>query len=117
LQDKRIKARTNQEQQMWNRWEVVEADLDNDKTTPDNVVTFSDRARGRIRAIDGYELMPRASKEVNRTFYSHFPNPTDRHRIDDKTRRELRSWYRKYPTPQEQAQHPFDTYVPELSPY
>jgi hypothetical protein len=61
--------------------------------------------------------MPRASKEINRTFYSNFPNPRDRHKIDDKTRRELRSWYRKYPTPQKQAAHPFNEYVPDLSPY
>jgi hypothetical protein len=117
LQEQKNKAKTEKDQAMWDRWDIVEADLDEDKTTPDNVVTFSDRARGKIRAVDGYELMPRASKEVNRTFYSNFPNPRDRHRIDDKTRRELRSWYRKYPYPQEQADHPFNEYVPDLSPY
>jgi hypothetical protein len=80
-------------------------------------VTFSDRAKGKIRAIDGYEIMPRAAKEVNRSLYSDFPDPKDRHRIYDKTRRELRAWYRKYPTPKEQADNPFETWVPDRSPY
>jgi hypothetical protein len=97
LQNQKNKAKSEKDQAMWNRWDIVEADLDNDKTTPDNVVTFSDRARGKIKAVDRYELMSKTSKEINRTFYSNFPNPRDRHRIDDKIRRELRSWYRKYP--------------------
>jgi hypothetical protein len=53
---------------------------------------------------------------LGRTFYSNFPNPKDRHRIDDKTRRELRAWYRKYHSIQEQIDHPFETYVPDRSP-
>jgi hypothetical protein len=111
------KAKTDKEKEAWGRWGIQEADLDDNLATPDNVITFSDTKHGKIKAIDGYELMPRATKEVSRSFYSTFPKPEDRQRIDDKTRRQLRAWYRKYPTPDEQISHPFDKFTPELSPY
>jgi hypothetical protein len=117
LDDKKSKAKTQREQEMWNRWAIAEADLDANKETPDNVITYSDRLKGKIKAIDGYELMPQNVKESHRSFYSIFPNPKDRQRIDDKTLRVLKAWYRKYPTPAKQAANPFEDFKPKLSPY
>jgi hypothetical protein len=37
--------------------------------------------------------------------------------VDDKTRRLLKQWYRKYPLAKDQALNPFEDFVPELSPY
>jgi hypothetical protein len=98
LNSQKVKAKTDKEKEAWNRWSVVCADLDADKTTPDNVITFSDRARGKVKAIDGYELMPRRTKEINRAYYSQFPSAEERRRINDKDKRLLKAWYQKNPT-------------------
>jgi hypothetical protein len=81
------------------------------------VITYADRAKGKIKAIDGYELVPRKTKEINRAFYSQFPSAEDRKKIDAREKRTLRAWYRKYPTQELQQQHPFETFVPELNPH
>jgi hypothetical protein len=38
----------------WDKWGVVEADLDNNTDTRDNVIVYDDFAAGKIRSIDGY---------------------------------------------------------------
>jgi hypothetical protein len=67
--------------------------------------------------VDGYEIMPRQSKEVNRNFYSMFPTASDRERVGDKEKKLLRAWYRKYPTKAEQIANPIEKFVPAKSPY
>jgi hypothetical protein len=61
--------------------------------------------------------MPRRTKEINRAYYSQFPHNNERHKITDKDKRLLKAWYRKNPTQALQQEHPFETFVPELSPY
>jgi hypothetical protein len=116
LRSQKDKAKTEKEMEAWNRRSVVRADLDADKTTPDNVITFSDRARGKVKVIDGYELMPRRTKEINRAYYSQFPSAETLRKINDKDKRLLKAWYRKNPT-QAQLANPFEIFVFELNPY
>jgi hypothetical protein len=67
--------------------------------------------------VDGYEIMPRQSKEVNRNFYSMFPTASDRERVDTKQKKLLRAWYRKYPTKALQIANPIEVFVSVRSPY
>jgi hypothetical protein len=57
------------------------------------------------------------TKEINRAFYTQFPSADDRKKVNDKEKRLLKAWYRKYPTQAGQQAHPFETFVPELSLY
>jgi hypothetical protein len=117
LSQRIAKAKDEKEKAKWQQWAIQKADLDNNKNTPDNIITLSDKRKGKIRAIDGYELVPRETKEITRNYYQTFPRPEDRQTVDDKTRRKLKQWYRKNPTPAEQLAHPFESFEPSQSPY
>jgi hypothetical protein len=117
LRSQKRKAKTTKEKDTWARWSIAQADLDNDTNTPNNVITYSDKQLGKVKAIDNYELMPRISKEINQTFYTEFPTTKERQKLGDKEKKLLKAYYRKYPTPTQQQAHPFADFVPELSPY
>jgi hypothetical protein len=52
----KIQAPTLREKAGWDKWGVVEADLDNNTDTRDNVIVYDDFAAGKIRTIDGYGI-------------------------------------------------------------
>jgi hypothetical protein len=94
----------------------VEADLDNNPNTKDNVVVFSNKGLKKIKAIDGFEVIPGAKKENKRIEYSTFPDGEVRADVmNSKYRSDLKAWLRKYPTPEEQAKHPFDKFERPVS--
>ena len=99
----------------WEKWGVDKVDLDDNELTPDNVVVFSNKEAGRIKAIDGHEIVPRNKKETLRALYSDFPTREHRARIDPKERSRLKAYYRKYPTETQQEHHPIDEFVKEKS--
>jgi hypothetical protein len=117
LLDKQSKAKPGKEQEYWNKWGIHQADLDNDPSTPDNIITFSDVANGKIRAVDGYELMPRLTKEVQRGYYQALPTPKLRQQTTPEMKRLLRAYYRKFPTPEKQLQNPLKDFHPKPSAY
>jgi hypothetical protein len=90
----------------WQRWGVDELDLDDDPRTPDNVVVYSDKTAGKVKAIDGYHLESRQGKERKRAYYSDYPTREERQQVDPKERSRLKAYYRKYPTKSEQIKHP-----------
>jgi hypothetical protein len=57
-----------------NKWAVQAADLDNNPDTPDNILLFIDVTQGKVKAIDGYQLVPRERKELDRSFYGAPPD-------------------------------------------
>jgi hypothetical protein len=50
---------------------VVGADIDN-MIDPNNVITFSNKQKEKIRTIDEYNLIPRTTHETNWVFYTEF---------------------------------------------
>jgi hypothetical protein len=73
---------------------------------------FSDRDQGRIQAIDGYQLVPRERKEGQRAFYSNLPERESRQQADPAVKKFYKQYYNKYPTPQQQVEHPIEKFVP-----
>jgi hypothetical protein len=67
--------------------------------------------------VDGYEVIPRTTKEVQRSFYTALPTQAQRAKVDADTKRLLRQWYRKYPTLEQQQQNPFNDFAPTRSLY
>jgi hypothetical protein len=52
----KMQAPTVREKVGWDKWGVVEADLDNKISTRDNVIVYDDFKAGKIRTIDGYSI-------------------------------------------------------------
>jgi hypothetical protein len=96
----------------WAKWHVGRADLDDDKSTPDNVVMFSDRRQGIIKAIDGYQIVPTAQKEASRSYYNNMPDREARTQADPALKKFFKQYYRKNPTPALQAKNPVDEFRP-----
>jgi hypothetical protein len=97
------------------KWAVRTADLDDDPRTPNNVIMFSDRDQGRIQAIDGYQLVPRERKEGQRAFYSKMPEREARQQADPAVKKFYKQYYNKYPTPDKQAEHPIEKFIPSAN--
>jgi hypothetical protein len=68
-----MQAPTVREKAAWNKLGVVEADLDNNTDTRDNVIVYDDFAAGKIRSIDGYSIASGQKKVNQRNIYSAFP--------------------------------------------
>jgi acyl-CoA synthetase (NDP forming) len=99
-----------------NKYKVEEADLDNNPNTRDNVIVYSDRELGKIYSIDGYQLTSGQKKMNQRNIYSAFPIKEVRSDVVNSAHKtDLKAWLRKYPTPQRQRNHPFETFVREKS--
>jgi hypothetical protein len=99
----------------WQKWGVREIDLDNNVSTPDNVVLFSDQGVGKIRAIDGHYITQPQNKKAQRAYYEDYPTQADRKQIDPKEKSFLKAYYRRYPTRAQQLAHPMETFVQEKS--
>jgi hypothetical protein len=93
------------------------ADLDADPQTPDNVIVFSDKDVGRIRAIDGYSLTPYSRKQAQREFYGALPDPKERAKMRKEEVKKLKSYLSKNYTAEKQAKNPYDTYEVVQSAY
>jgi hypothetical protein len=61
---RRLQAPTAKEKAAWDKWAVVEADLDNSTDTRDNVIVYENYAKNKIRTIDGYGITS-GQKKVN----------------------------------------------------
>jgi hypothetical protein len=108
IQDRKAKAKPN-EKAIWDRWGVQEADLDANPDTEDNVIVFDDVQPGKVKAIDGYHFIPR-SKIEQRVFYNTFPQKSERKKISAEDKKLLRQYLRKYPTADEQQDHPIEEF-------
>jgi hypothetical protein len=69
----KMQAPTLREKADWDKWGVVEADLDNNTDMRDNVIVYDDFAAGKIRSIDGYGITSGQKKVNQRNIYSAFP--------------------------------------------
>jgi hypothetical protein len=99
----------------WKRYGVRELDLDNDPSTINNVVVYSDVGNQRIKSIDGYQLAPRNKKESLRVMYDVYPTKEDREvNFNPEVRKHYKAYFRKYPNPNTWGMHPFDQFVKEL---
>jgi hypothetical protein len=95
----KVDASGNQKQIDYiDKWAVEAADLDNNPDTPDNIVLFNDITQGKIKAIDGYQLVPRERKELDKSFYKALPDREVRQQTDKKMKKLLKQYYRKNPT-------------------
>jgi hypothetical protein len=54
LNKNRLQTQTAREKAAWDKWAVVEAGLDNNTDTRDNVIVYEDYPASKIRTIDGY---------------------------------------------------------------
>jgi hypothetical protein len=99
----------------WKRYGVQELDMDNDPSTINNVVVYSDVGNKRIKAIDGYQLVPRNKKESLRVMYDVYPTKEDREvNFNPEVRKHYKAYFRKYPNPNTWGMHPFNEFVKEL---
>jgi hypothetical protein len=94
------------------KWGIKTADLDDDEETPDNVIVFSDIEQGKIKAVDGYQLVPGVRKDVQRAFYSKLPDRVARQQTTPEVKKLYKQYYRKYPTPILQEGHPIQEFTP-----
>jgi hypothetical protein len=104
-----MQTQTTREKAAWDKWGVVEADLDNNTDTRDNVIVY-----GKIRSIDGYGIISGQKKVNQRNIHSAFPIKEVRSDVmNSKLKTDLKAWLRKYPTPKEQQKHPFEEFTRE----
>jgi hypothetical protein len=114
--DANLAKAKGKEKERWAKWAVAQADLDDNPATPDNVIVFSDKRTGKIRAIDGYALGTVDKKGQNvyknaiRNLYAGFPTAVDRQALSAQARKHLKSYYKKYPTLREQEAHPIEQF-------
>jgi hypothetical protein len=102
----------------YNKYKVEEADLDNNPDIRDNVIVYSDRDLGKIYSIDGYQLTSRQKKVNQRNIHSAFPIKEVRSDVMNlKFKTDLKAWLTKYPTPQQQRNHPFEIFVRSVPPF
>jgi hypothetical protein len=115
LQKQRENAKTKEEQEKWARWRVEQEDRDHDEYTPDNVVVYSDYLNNRVKAIDGFSLVPRNKKEALRARYDMFPDREERTaNLQGPSRKTLKAYFRKFPNPETWDSHPFDKFAETL---
>jgi hypothetical protein len=93
----------------------VLADLDDDSRTADNVVVHSNIEKGKIQAIDGYHLAPPQHKVASRAEYDLMPTRKERELMHGEHRKDFKAYFRKYPTPGEQIQHPFESFERDIN--
>jgi hypothetical protein len=93
-----------------NKWAVKMADLDDNKDTPDNVIVFSDKNVGRIRAIDGYSLTPLSRKEAQREFYGALPDPKERAKLRKEEIKKMKAYLRKNWSAEKQAKESYEQF-------
>jgi hypothetical protein len=114
----KLQAPTLKEKAEWDKWAVVEADLDNNTDTRDNVIVYDDFPAGKIRTIDGYGITSEQKKVNQLNIYSAFPIKEVRSDVmNSSLRSDLKAWLRKYPTPKEQQTHPFEEFERDVSPF
>jgi hypothetical protein len=72
---------------------------------------YSDKDLGKIHSIDGYQLTS-GQKKVNQcNIYSAFPVKEVRSDVmNSALKTDLKAWLRKYSTPQQQRNHPFEQF-------
>jgi hypothetical protein len=110
----KIQAPTTREKAAWDKLGVVEADLDNNTDTRDNVIVYDDFKAGKIRSIDGYSITSGQKKVNQRNIYSAFPiKEVWSDVMNSGLKTDLKAWMRKYPTPKEQQKHPFEEFTLE----
>jgi hypothetical protein len=97
----------------WRKWGVGTADLDENVDTPDNVIVYSDSKHGKIKAVDGYEIVPYAQKNATRSIRELYPEPKQLARLPIEFRNILKSYYKKYKTPEMQQANPIQDFVKE----
>jgi hypothetical protein len=67
LAKKRKQAQSNpKEFERLQKYAIETADLDDDPITPDNVIVYSNKEKNKIKAVDGYEILPPRKKEAKR---------------------------------------------------
>jgi hypothetical protein len=111
-----LQTPTLKEKAKWDKWAVVEADLDSSTDTRDNVTVHDDFPAGRIRTIDGYGITSQQKKVNQRNIYSAFPiKEVQSDIMNSAFRTDLKIWLRKYPTPKEQQKHPFEDFEGDVS--
>jgi hypothetical protein len=116
LNKKKAKAPSPKVLAEYNKYKVEKADLDNNPDIRDNVIVYSDRDLGKIYSICGYQLTSRQKKVNQHNIYSAFPIKEVRADVMNSVyKTDLKAWLRKYPTPQQQRNHPFETFVREKS--
>jgi hypothetical protein len=72
---------------------------------------YSDRDLGKIYSIDGYHLTSGQKKVNQRNICSAFPIKEVRSEVLNlKLKTDLKAWLRKYQTPQQQRNHPFEQF-------
>jgi hypothetical protein len=93
--------------------------LDDDSATPDNGVLFSDLDAGKIQAIAGYQLVPAQHKNELHAEYDALPTRETRSIMGDdpEIKKDLKTYFRKFPTADQQARNPFTNFTREIFPF
>jgi uncharacterized membrane protein YgcG len=98
----------------WSRYGVRELDLDRNPDTINNVVVYSNEDAGRIKAIDGFQIVPRTKKEALRARYTAFPDKTERAAaMKSQEKSLLKAYFRKHPNPDTWERYPFEDFAEE----
>jgi hypothetical protein len=98
------------------KYRITLEDMDRDEGTIPNVVVYSDYDNRRIKAVDGFSVVPRSKKEALRAEYDIYPTRQLRQdNLDKETRKKYKQYFRKYPNPASWKHHNFDEFVPDVS--
>jgi hypothetical protein len=99
----------------WKLWKVEPKDMDEDPTTINNIVVYSDYPAERIKAIDGFMIAPRSKKEALRAQYDLYPTKELRrdNLADPQEKKKLKAYFRKYSNPSAWAAHPYTDFKVE----
>jgi hypothetical protein len=114
LRQRRLNAKTADDQKKWAKYRIETEDRDHDPDTPDNVVLYSDWPNRRVKAVDGYSVISRNKKEALRARYDMYPDREERSAAMQSEKKKLKAYFRKFPSPTLWDKNPYENFeVPE----
>jgi hypothetical protein len=112
----KIQAAKNKEnkklQEYYEKWNVLERDMDEDPNTPANVVVYSDYDGQVIKSVDGFYLAPPKRKQALRGYYSNIPDKETRaaYASRPELQKKIKAYFKTYQTPDDWNKYSFDNF-------
>jgi hypothetical protein len=96
----------------YERWGVLEADMDKDPNTPANVIVYSDYDGQIIKSVDGFYLVPPKRKQTLRGYYTNVPDRTLRseYASDPILQKKIKAYFKTYQTPTDWREYSFNDF-------